>query len=151
MRRHSIFCAAGFLRSRFIMWYDCAMKRKERARKMSIEEMTDMSHFLFAVSVLLTAAAVVLFFALDIVKCWRMVSGRHAGRKHPENMEMFAGDGGKTLPLNRRAETVTEGSGDTLALNRTGNEQTFMSGAGDPGLIRDIVYVQDRENQGNHS
>lgn len=37
--------------------------------------MTIVSYTLFAVSGILFVAAVVVFFAMDITKCWRMVSG----------------------------------------------------------------------------
>lgn len=42
---------------------------------MGIEGMTNMSYMLFAASGIFLVAAVVVFFAMDIAKCWRMVSG----------------------------------------------------------------------------
>ena len=45
---------------------------------MKIEEMMWISHILTAASIVFAAAAVILFFAFDIVKCCRMLSARHA-------------------------------------------------------------------------
>lgn len=45
---------------------------------MSIETMTRLSCVMYATAGISAAAAVVLYFVLDIAKCWRMVRGRRA-------------------------------------------------------------------------
>ena len=48
---------------------------------MSIESMTNMSYVMFGISGVFALAAIVLFFVLDIAKCWRMVSGKRSERR----------------------------------------------------------------------
>lgn len=51
---------------------------------MSIGEMTQISHVLFAASIISAAAAVILFFAFDIMKCLKMMPVKHfRSRKEP--------------------------------------------------------------------
>ena len=76
---------------------------------MSIGDMVNVSRFLFAAAGLCGMAAAVLFFVLDIPKCWKMVSGKAvAGRiKTGQAGETgTAGECGVTLPLGDRTENI---------------------------------------------
>ncbi len=69
---------------------------------MSIESMTELSWVMYGISGAFAVAAVVLFFALDIAKCWRMVSGRHAVRRAGRRQTERAVPGGAaTIKLGR--------------------------------------------------
>lgn len=69
---------------------------------MSIESMTELSWVMYGISGVFAVAAVVLFFALDIAKCWRMVSGRHAVRRAGRHQTERAVPGGAaTIKLGR--------------------------------------------------
>ena len=46
---------------------------------MGISEMTYVSYFFIILAVVFGGAAVILFFALDIRRCWRIARGRYAG------------------------------------------------------------------------
>lgn len=46
---------------------------------MSISEMTCMSYFFAIIAALFGAAAVAMFFAYDIKRCWQIVSGKRVG------------------------------------------------------------------------
>ena len=47
---------------------------------MDIGQMTQASQYLLVLSILFAAAAVVIFFVLDIPRCWNMVIGTHSTR-----------------------------------------------------------------------
>ncbi len=66
---------------------------------MSIESMTELSWVMYGISGAFAAAAVVLFFALDIAKCWRMVSGRHAVRRAERRQTGRAVPGGGAVTI----------------------------------------------------
>lgn len=128
---------------------------------MSIENMTMVSYLLFVMAGVCALAAVVMFFALDIPKCWRMVSGQRAGKKRdragrtghipvaPEAaVEKPSGRSEATLPLPRRAEPRTGISvEETLPLGDTGNRETEPLDTEALALIQDIVYVEEQGNK----
>ncbi len=70
---------------------------------MSIESMTELSWVMYGISGAFAVAAVVLFFALDIAKCWRMVSGRRAVRRagRRQTKRAVPGGGAVTIKLGR--------------------------------------------------
>ncbi|MDE7208174.1 MAG: hypothetical protein K2N90_13630 [Lachnospiraceae bacterium] len=45
---------------------------------MGISEMTQVSYFFVVLAVLFGIIAVIMYFALDIGRCWRIVRGRHS-------------------------------------------------------------------------
>lgn len=80
---------------------------------MSFEYMTEVSQFLFLAACIFAAAAVVLFFSLDIPGCFRMVFGRLAAR------------GGKLR--NTMKETVkTEGADSPCTEILAGSRETVL-------------------------
>lgn len=88
---------------------------------MSIEDMTAVSYFMFAISGVSAAAAVVLFFALDIAKCWRMAAGKHlAGRKKKQKAS-------RTVPASKAVTERIRQSEETVPLigRLVGDEETF--------------------------
>lgn len=99
---------------------------------MSVEIMTEVSHFLFAASGISALFAVLLFFWYDIPKCFRMVSGRLPvrGRKlrsiNKGEPEREMPDSPRTEVLTGREETflLDGGSEETLALDG-GSEETL--------------------------
>lgn len=124
---------------------------------MSIENMTSVSYILFAISGVFAVAAVVLFFVLDIAKCWRMVSGKHTvrGEKRKKANNPKAVKAAKTEQL-RHAGTekiVTEkirdsevftGSEETALLQSLADEErTKLLDTKSLEIVQDIVYVQD--------
>lgn len=97
---------------------------------MSIGQMTSVSYVMFGISGVSAVAAAVLFFALDITKCWRMVSGR------------------RPVPGKRRRKAVTEElkrypSVETVLLDDAGVGETEPLGTINLEMIQDIVYMQD--------
>ena len=126
---------------------------------MSIENMTTVSYFMFAISGISAAAAVVLFFALDIAKCWRMTTDKHlAGRKKQQKIERTAAASkAVTESIRRSEETVPLISGlagdeETFLLNDKTAGETVLLGCAERTealgtvsleMIQDIVYMQD--------
>lgn len=49
---------------------------------MNIEQMTQVSYYLLVLSILFAIAAIVIFFALDIPRCWNRIIGTHSTRSH---------------------------------------------------------------------
>lgn len=89
---------------------------------MSLENMTEMSHLLFATAAVFAVLAIILFFSFDIPKCFRMVSGKpsaHSRKIRDINRET-AEKGKKSGP---RTEVLT-GSEETFLLD-TGSEETL--------------------------
>lgn len=127
---------------------------------MSIGDMVSVSHFLFVAAGLCGIAAAVLFFALDISKCWRMVSGkapvyirgRKSGKikKGQTNESETAGECGITVPLGDRTENICMHDKTAVICREMGEgrERTTLLETGALGmeLIQDIVYVQEEES-----
>lgn len=120
---------------------------------MSIGDMVNVSRFLFAAACLCGMAAAVLFFVLDIPKCWKMVSGKAAaGRiKTGQAGETgTAGECGVTLPLGDRTENILVHDRTAAICGETGEgmERTMPLDTGmlEMELIQDIVYVQEEES-----
>lgn len=110
---------------------------------MSAENMTRMSYIMYMISGVSTVAAVVIFFALDIAKCWRMVSGRHTvhamhGRKRQKTDKVPAE---KTSLLDSfvKDEPVQE----TQLLAYEEEQGTEILDRVSLDLLQDIVYMQD--------
>lgn len=100
-----------------------------------MEFMTSMSHILLAASAFFAVAAAVLFFALDISKCWRMVHGKAvAYQKKPEKRKRGHAETGYVQNM----ETV-------LLYENTGEEsqRTQLLGTEELEMIQDIVYMED--------
>ena len=87
---------------------------------MSIEQMTFVSYLLFAAAIALALTAVILFFALDIRKCGKIVAGGKARRKtvNKHKKTDFGSIEGKGC-----AKKDNEA---TLPLNWTENEPTML-------------------------
>ncbi len=66
---------------------------------MSVESMTELSWVMYGISGAFAVAAVVLFFVLDIAKCWRMVSGRRAVRRAERRQTGRAVPGGGAMTI----------------------------------------------------
>ncbi len=66
---------------------------------MSVESMTELSWVMYGISGAFAVAAVVLFFVLDIAKCWRMVSGRRAVRRAERRQTGRAVPGGGAVTI----------------------------------------------------
>ena len=124
---------------------------------MSIENMTKVSSLLFVISGGLAVSAIVLFFAFNIPRCLRMVSGKHpvhserkqklskikkAKTEKLSRLEIFDGSE-ETLPLGRPECLSVE---ETLLLNDENREQTEVLDAKNMEMIQDIVYMQETEN-----
>ncbi len=139
---------------------------------MSIEQMTSVSYVMFGISGVFAVAAAVLFFVLDITKCWRMVSGKHcaAGKKRQKAERTVPARKAVTEKLRRYpTEEIRQsgmevsmdvsdeanvqqndraGAGDgtpreTVWLGGTGTEETEPLGTVDLEMIQDIVYMED--------
>lgn len=125
------------------------LKSKEEA--MRITDMTNIACFLFAAAGLSGIAAAVLFYVLDIPKCWRMVS-----EKPPAHIRKP-----KTGKIKTEHESETAGKCEaTVALgdateNMRLHDRTGNSGTGEDAerteplgmtLIQDIVYAQKDES-----
>ena len=119
---------------------------------MRISDVTNIACFLFAAAGLFGTAAAVLFFVLDIPKCWRMAS-----EKPPAHIRKPKTGKIKTEQMNE-SETA-EKCASTVALDdpteNMGQDRTAGSGAGEQTerteplgmiLIQDIVYVQKVES-----
>lgn len=108
--------------------------------------MTVLSHFLFAVSILSAAAAVALFFVLDIAKCWRMVLGRRAfyQKKRRTNgiTDRQQGTAAETEAY-PKTEALGQGKDKTFPLYRAESGQAVFPDGKELELIQDIVYAQD--------
>lgn len=76
---------------------------------LSTENMMHVSYILFSISGAVLAAAVVIFFALDIPRCWRMVSGNHFVHKKrkTETGRTAAADRPLTEKMRRSPEKIT--------------------------------------------
>ncbi len=121
---------------------------------MSIENMTTISYVMFGISGVSAVAAAVLFFVLDIPRCWRMVSGRHAvsGKKQrrtdkggyagtPDRAEKAAGAKGQTtekLPAEEQPERWS--AAETVLLDGI---KTAPLGTASLQVVQDIMYMQD--------
>lgn len=96
---------------------------------MSIESMTNVSYMLYGASGIFLAAAAVLFFTLDITKCWRMVSGmrfRH-GNRQP-----------KTDRTTTAAEPETKKTGESTVLLEA--EETILLDSGRETVLLECGY-----------
>lgn len=112
---------------------------------MSIENMTYMSYVMFGVAGVSAVAAAVLFFVLDIAKCWRMVSGKcGVSAKKQRRAERAAAVQGraaeKTCPA--RTEKIS-GLEITVPLGSVWAEETTALDTVSLEMIQDIVYMQD--------
>lgn len=121
---------------------------------MSIENMATISYVMFGVSGVCAVAAAVLFFMLDIPRCWRMVSGRHAlpGKKQrrtdrgghawmPDRAEKTAGTKEQTtekLPTEKQPERWS--AAETVLLDGI---KTAPLGTASLQVVQDIMYMQD--------
>lgn len=112
---------------------------------MSIENMTTISYVMFGVSGVCAVAAAVLFFMLDIPRCWRMVSGRHAvsGKKQrrTDRAEKTAGTKEQTtekLPTEKQPERWS--AAETVLLDGI---KTAPLGTASLQVVQDIMYMQD--------
>lgn len=130
---------------------------------MSIGHMTVVSCVLFVISGLLAVSAAVLFFALDIKKCWRMVSGKHTVHREKQQKTKGAAvaDQAVTEKLGRiSTEMLPQGSmeetellghepaGKTELLGHRTAKEAVPTGTEQPDtdgleIIQDIVYIQD--------
>lgn len=136
---------------------------------MSIGHMTDISHVMFGISGVFAAVAAVMFFALDIAKCWRMVSGHRiirrdkqrgmerkapADRKQSEETEYIpacraggsertAEEAGQATEKLLTEELAYPSAGETVLLDRMQERETGLE------LIQDIVYMQDTKSYQN--
>lgn len=90
---------------------------------LSTENMMHVSYILFSISGAVSAAAVVIFFALDIPRCWRMVSANHFVHKKgkTETGRTAAADRPLTENMRRSPEKIT---GKTSAF--TESEETVL-------------------------
>lgn len=104
---------------------------------MSVEHMTVVSRVLFAISGLLAVSAAVLFFALDIKKCWRMVSGKHTVHREKQQKTKGAAvaDQAVTEKLGRiSTEMLPQGSmEETELLGREPAGETALQAHGSAG------------------
>lgn len=92
-----------------------------------------------------------LFFVLDIPKCWKMVSGKTpAGRIKTAQADETgtAGECGVTLPLGDRTENMHDRTAAICGEAGEGTERTMPLDTGmlEMELIQDIVYVQEEES-----
>lgn len=116
---------------------------------MSIEQMTDASYFLFAMAAAFGIAAVVLFFALNIPRCFRMVTGKRVKEKKRREKEKPVQASctdteklhGTQLLMRTDAEGKPAVSGRETVL--MGSQETVLLAAGSMELIQDIVYMQE--------
>lgn len=100
---------------------------------MSVENMTEVSFFLLAAAGILAAVAVVMFFAFNIPRCFRMVSGRLFVRE-PKKAQ-----GEKRQPKRQRTETLSR-SGATMPLGGDTAEGTVMLG-GDTAMAMETLTL----------
>lgn len=140
---------------------------------MKIEEMMRISHILTVASIVFAAAAVILFFAFDIVKCCRMLSARHARTRtnlhkiaktgsdkkvNQRNIEQSKAKNKKekstkietaklnnmeTILLNQEKRASVDNAAEALLLNTSDLEGTTQPEM-QMELIQDIVYVQNQ-------
>lgn len=139
---------------------------------MSVENMTSMSYLLFGISGVSAMTAAVLFFVLDIAKCWRMVSGKYpvcrerrlrtdsAEAARTEQLrsvctekisgsEAFA-SGEETLPLEERfVEEMESAEETTLLSGHADSERTELLDTKPLEIVQDIVYVHDAAEPAN--
>lgn len=104
---------------------------------MSIEHMRMVSHAMFGITGIFAAVSAVLFFALDIAKCWRMVSGKHAAHRKKYRKA------GRPEPLLKDVHGITEKLPETVLLGDLRMEETKVLCTAGLELIQDIVYMQD--------
>lgn len=102
---------------------------------MSIGNMAGASSLLWALAGMFAAAAVVLFFTLDIAKCWRMVTGRYSVYRKMQKTNKTAGTNQAKTEQPGRTEVLAEG--EETALLTMPFETTALE------MIQDIVYIQD--------
>ena len=130
--------------------------------------MTNMSFLLFAATGLFAVTAIILFFTLDIAKCWRMVLGKYSARsktqrkseKKANTKEAIAKEAITNKAIKKKAITKEAGTTDKIATEKLkrfvpapAGETVLLDYAGDQGtellgtigleLIQDIVYMQD--------
>lgn len=138
---------------------------------MSVENMTNVSFSLFAAAGFFAVTAVVLFFTLDIAKCWRMVTGMYVshrvyremrqkigGTAHSNNAATKKLQGVSTEKISRSELSVAgkeifsqsqgirieeEPVGETVLLECEGEQATELLGTIGLEMIQDIVYMQD--------
>lgn len=110
---------------------------------LSAENMTRISYVMYMISGVFTVAAVVIFFALDIAKCWRMVSGRHTVRTmHGRKWQKAdRAPTEKISPLENFAED--ESVWETQLLAYEEEQGTEILDMVSLDLLQDIVYMQD--------
>ena len=130
---------------------------------MSVENMTEVSFFLLAAAGILAAVAVVMFFAFNIPRCFRMVSGRlfvrepkkaQGEKRQPKRQWTEAlSRSGATMPLagDTAEGTVMLGGGTAMAtampmetLMLDGDkEEAFVSDVNGLEIVQDIAYKDD--------
>lgn len=110
---------------------------------MSAENVTRISYIMYMISGVFTVAAVVIFFALDIAKCWRMVSGKHTIRTVHSRKRQKADrvPAEKSSSSDRFAEE--ESVEDTQLLAYEEEQGTEILDTVSLDLLQDIVYMQD--------
>lgn len=122
---------------------------------MSIEDMIKVSDFLMAASGIFAAAAVVLFFALDILKCWRMVRGR--GNRYKSQPGVNKAYKVKWTKTEKNGKSKSRGESESTRLledgtaektvllcDRAAAEQTIVLETEYLEIIQDIAYMQEK-------
>ncbi len=107
---------------------------------MSVESMTELSWVMYGISGAFAVAAVVLFFVLDIAKCWRMVSGRRAVRRAERRQAERAVPGGGAATINLETERLG------LEDLETRNLYIEKSDIGEPGV--ENLYKEEPDQGG---
>lgn len=129
------------------------MRGRGNVMDMSIENMANISYVMFGMSGIFAVVSVVLFFALDITRCWRMVSGRGsvhrrttpAGRNTTEKIgksENFAQDEENIWKSFRTGEDYGSAQ-ETVLLGDECEDETVVLDTVSLEMIQDIVYIQD--------
>lgn len=138
---------------------------------MGVNNMINVSYLLYAVSGISAIMAVVLFFALDIPKCWRMVTGRYTSYRDCRKMqqktvktaprngaatkklgslpterisksELFAADT-EIISRSRGVEMKEKPVCETVLPDCAGDQGTELPGTIGLEMIQDIVYMPD--------
>lgn len=102
---------------------------------MSIGNMAGASSLLWALAGMFAVAAVILFFKLDIIKCWRMVSGSCPVHRKMQKPCKTAGTNQSKTEQPGTTEVLAKGEETTLLTMPF--ETTALE------MIQDIVYLQD--------